>query len=86
MIAVFYLQNRMNYELRAVRFDYSRSVFGAEHVRQVGALKTRKQQQSLHKTGPTETRSLGNLNERPSGMLTTFSAEMAAKYGAPVYL
>lgn len=74
----------MNYELGAVRFDYSRSVFGAEHVRQVGALKTRKQ--SLHKTGPTEMRSLGNLNEWPGGLLTTFSAEMAAKYGAPVYL
>lgn len=39
-MAVFYLQNGMNYELRAVRFDNSRGVFGAEHMGQVGTLKT----------------------------------------------
>ena len=38
-----YLQNRMNYELRAVRFDYSCSIFGAEHMRQVSSLETGKE-------------------------------------------
>lgn len=39
---ILYLQNRMNYELRAVWFDYSCSIFGAEHMRQVSSLETRK--------------------------------------------
>lgn len=40
----YYLQDRMNYELRAVRFDYGCSVFGAEHMRQVSALVEGKRQ------------------------------------------
>lgn len=33
-----YLQDRMNYELRAVGFNYSRSILSAKHMRQVGPL------------------------------------------------
>lgn len=34
----YYLQDRMNYELRAVRFDYRGSLSGAEYMRQVSTL------------------------------------------------
>lgn len=40
----------MNYELRAVRFDYSCSIFGAEHMRQVSPLETRREKRHCTKT------------------------------------
>lgn len=43
-----YLQNRMNYELRAVRFDYSCSIFGAEDMRQISPLETRTEKKALY--------------------------------------
>lgn len=57
-----YLQNRMNYELRAVWFDYSGGIFGAEHMRQVSPLGTRKwHRQELN---CTVLYWLGNINVR----------------------
>lgn len=42
LLLALYLQNWMDYELRAVWFDYNCSIFGAEHVRQVSPLEMRK--------------------------------------------
>ena len=82
---ILYSQNRMNYELRAVWLDYSRSIFGAEHMRQVGPLETR------NKNAVTASEPHDNLRLCKIFMpnlylrvFTTFNAEIAAKYGAPV--
>lgn len=39
-------QHRMNYELRAIRFNHSGSIFGAEHMGKICTLRGKKKQKT----------------------------------------
>lgn len=78
LLLALYLQNWMDYELRAVWFDYNCSIFGAEHVRQVSPLEMRKKMYIQYTIRKKIKKWMDKIDSQAL-LPTTFKAEMAAK-------
>lgn len=83
MIRLMHSQNRMNYELRAIRFNHSGSIFGAEHMGKICTLTGGKKQtcddNDTYKIKEVKVEVFCANISLNIKLRTIFSAEMAAK-------